>query len=730
MTAINTNVRKNERSWAIEMISQINFMTNKYNLVIKHAGGETTVSQSNNFRMFPDIILYDDIELKSIVQGWEIKMPDVPITDETFILDAQRKARALSLNSTIIWNFTYTKFYVLNKETDNYEEKLKWENPQIKSRDDVELYKSSWENTLQDVILSVNKYLLERDFTHISVKDIISSNAINILINTHKNLVSDYYKCCCTSDAIMKAKIDVWWNVMNNEYNLDEKDKYTAYAKSVILNWSYRIIFAHLIKKYHNGADLINDINYETNPEVAGEIFKEITSKCDFYNIFKSIDYGDLLPEQTWKSLVELSLFLKENGINFVDQVMLQKILENCIATSRRELNGQYSTPIILANILARITIHDYTKPCIDPCCGTGTIPREIIKLKHQHNSIPKEDAIKTTWASDKYRLPLQIANISMISADTINLPCFLFQKNVFSLKCGDFINIVNPRNGKYEKYKIPSFGAICTNLPFIAFEYLSSEDQELINRFMPDSGLNKKSDISYYISLYLYNILEDDGYLGIIVSNSWLGTEAGDSFYQQLTKLFILEQVHISGNGRWFANADVVTTILVLKKSNVKVTHKTHFFVWRKSLKEIENNENIQQVIINSALLGYSLDPNIIGDEHYNTTRKVLEILQKYKELQDIIAILGMDELSEDDKLVVSRARKIQRFLSQPFSVAEVFTGIQGRYVELADTIKGFKGIVEGQYDDLPEQAFFMVGTIEEAVEKAKKMSENVRFK
>ena len=123
-------------------------------------------------------------------------------------------------------------------------------------------------------------------------------------------------------------------------------------------------------------------------------------------------------------------------------------------------------------------------------------------------------------------------------------------------------------------------------------------------------------------------------------------------------------------------------------------------------------------------------LDPAIVGEEHYAVAREVQRVLQQYKALQDIIAILGMDELSEEDKLTVSRARKIQRFLSQPFHVAEVFTGIQGRYVELEDTIKGFKGIVEGKYDDLPEQAFFMVGTIEEAEEKAKKMSENVRFK
>ncbi len=116
-------------------------------------------------------------------------------------------------------------------------------------------------------------------------------------------------------------------------------------------------------------------------------------------------------------------------------------------------------------------------------------------------------------------------------------------------------------------------------------------------------------------------------------------------------------------------------------------------------------------------------LDPDIVGEEHYNTAREVQRILQTYKSLQDIIAILGMDELSEEDKLVVTRARKIQRFLSQPFHVAEVFTGIKGKFVDLSDTIAGFKGLVEGKYDHLPEAAFYMVGTIEEAVEKAEKM-------
>jgi F-type H+-transporting ATPase subunit beta len=118
-------------------------------------------------------------------------------------------------------------------------------------------------------------------------------------------------------------------------------------------------------------------------------------------------------------------------------------------------------------------------------------------------------------------------------------------------------------------------------------------------------------------------------------------------------------------------------------------------------------------------------LDPMVVGEEHYQVARQVQSILQRYKSLQDIIAILGMDELSEEDKLTVSRARKLQRFLSQPFHVAEVFTGIPGKFVAVEDTVRSFKAVVDGEYDHLPENAFYMVGGIEEAVAKAEKLAQ-----
>ena len=118
-------------------------------------------------------------------------------------------------------------------------------------------------------------------------------------------------------------------------------------------------------------------------------------------------------------------------------------------------------------------------------------------------------------------------------------------------------------------------------------------------------------------------------------------------------------------------------------------------------------------------------LEPGVVGDEHYAVAREVQRVLQRYKDLQDIIAILGMDELSDEDKAVVARARKIEKFLSQPFFVAEQFTGMPGKYVSKDDTVRGFKEILEGAHDDLPEQAFYMVGTIDEAIEKARSMAE-----
>ena len=626
MSNPNIVVRKNERSWAIEMISQINLIADKNDLKIKRAGGESTISYNQGKSMFPDVILYGDKELTSILQGWELKMPDVPITDEVFIKDAQRKARALQLNSCVIWNFTYAQFYVLNPDTDKFEVVKQWENLNIRTRQDVFTYQKEWAKTLSEIIIEVNGYLLNGKISRTTIGNVIAKGAINLLINENKIPVADFLKAEAVKNTIIKANVSIWWNDIKAEYTFDEEDMYYAYAKTIILNWAYRIIFAHLIKSRQVNASIIDSIDYDTTPQEANQIFVQITSKCDFYNVFESIQYGELLPEQTWQSLVELSLFLGENGIKTIDQTLLQNILEGSVNTTRRELNGQFTTPKTLARILANLTIHNWTENCADTCCGTGTIPHEILVAKKTKIGVSK--AVETTWASDKYKMPLQIANISMTSFDTINMANRLFQNNAFSLECGQNIEIVNPQTGEIMSVEVPKFGAICSNLPFVSFENIPDDDKSYVYKIQNTHELDNKSDLSYYLAVHLSNLIKDDGYLGIITSNAWLGTKSGNLFFKAITKEYDLQQVHISGNGRWFQNADVVTTILILQKRTERI-EKINFYVWKVSLRTISQVSDYERNIIDSSLVGAVVNENVLGQSQY--TLKQIESLHDY---------------------------------------------------------------------------------------------------
>lgn len=620
-------VNYNERSWAIEMITQINSIVENNDLLIKRAGGESTVSVNPQLRMFPDVILYGDKTLTTILQGWELKMPDVPITDETFVKDAQRKAKALHLDSCVIWNFRYVQFYIYKEIEDVFEMVRQWSHPQIQTRQDVQTYRGDWEKTLLEVVLTVNDYLATHQLRRASLGDVLSDSAIDLLVNGYKYVVADNLKQKANLDSVMEATLNQWWKEESAEYKFDETDMYLAYARNIILNWAYRILFAHLIKQRQNGALLVDKIDFQTTPAEADGIFKKITAKCDFYNVFAGMRYADVLPSNAWAALVEFSLFLREHGAVSINQTMFQYILERTVRRTKRNFNGQFPTPSVLARILVKMTVHNWQEDCADPCCGTGTIPHEMIEIKRGKIGVSK--AVATTWASDKYKTPLQVANLSLVSCDTINKANRLFQRNALELKVGDKVNIVNPIDGNMVEVTIPSFGAICSNLPFVSFENVSDEDKALLERYVDAKVMDKKSDLCYGLVLYLSSLLKDNGYLGVIVSNAWLGTKAGDKFYHALTEIYHLEQVHISGKGRWFQNADVVTTILILRKKAQGEVAKssTSFFVWKRPLERIASDSNLEQEIVSSSLLNKVNNFSVIKQSIY--TEKQIEDLK-----------------------------------------------------------------------------------------------------
>lgn len=620
-----TIIRRNERSWAIVIISEIKVMLNGLGLKIKSAGGESTLSV-NKKRMFPDVLLYEDEAQTKILQGWELKMPDVLITDETLIADATRKAKALGLNSFVIWNFTYGKLYLQNQQG-FFEEAKVWDGTShIKSRADVSTYKDEWLPIIRDIVLTVNDFLVTGKITTSSITGTVSESIMAELIQRNKEIVAENITIEASHNTRMESRIKVWWNAFHEEYDKDENNMYSAYAKTILLNWTNRIMFANAIKKYHNCAYKINQIDFTTSPENGNLIIQQIIDEGDFYNIFKKVDFNELVPEDTWIDIVDFNQFLVDNNIDKIDQSVLQELLEKTVNVSKREIRGQYATPTILADFLSRITVDDWNKDCADLCAGTGTIAKAIIKNKAKRFAMT-EKAFGSTWISDKYAYPLQIANISITDIQAINIPLNMFQRDVFSVNVGDEIEIKSPIDGSEIKRIIPKFGAIISNLPFVEYNKIAKDEQEFITQIRKNVQDNTgieftlgKTDLYNFIPFKLYELLDTNGKLGIILSNSWLGTDIGRKFFDALQYYYDIEAVVASDNKRWFKNADVVGTLLIMRKkiiSQPDIQHKISFWLVRKDIHSIGDDE--VEVLVNSIILNEMLNPKLATFKQYS---------------------------------------------------------------------------------------------------------------
>ncbi|MCI8572064.1 MAG: N-6 DNA methylase [Lachnospiraceae bacterium] len=618
-------VRRNERSWAIVIISEIRAMLKGLNIKIKSAGGESTLSL-NKKSMFPDVLLYEDEAQNKILQGWELKMPDVLITDEALIRDAARKADALGLNSFVIWNFTYGKLYVKN-ERGNFEEFRVWSGTNhIKSREDVAIYKEEWLPIIKDIVMAVNEFLVNGTIETSRIETAIADGLMTEIIQRNKDLVSEKLMLEVSSNMKMESRLKMWWNMFHEEYDKDENNMYSAYAKSILLNWVTRIMFANTIKKYHNCAYKIDRIDGASTPLDGNAIIDELIEKGDFYNVFKKLEYNEIMPEDTWIDIVDYNQFLIENKIERIDQKVLQEILETTVNTAKREIRGQYATPYCLADLLCQMAVNNWNDECADLCAGTGTIARAVIKnkMKRIHNS---ETAFQTTWIADKYAYPLQIANIAVTSIEALNIPLNMFQSDVFAVNCYDKIEIKSPIDGSGIEKKIPAFGAVISNLPFVEYNKIAVDEVDHIARYKQqiknETGINftsGKADLYNFIPFKLYELLKERGRLGIILSNSWLGTDIGKKFFNALQYYYNIHAVVISNCKRWFQNADVVASILILEKKKLEapdMDSEIRFWLIHKDIHQLSTDES--EVIINSIVLGEEFDSAVVGMKKYS---------------------------------------------------------------------------------------------------------------
>lgn len=596
-------VNYNERSLAIDLISEINLWASGREALIKRAGGENTIKEEKK-SLFPDVLLFGDEQKGRIVQGWELKMPDTDINDAEFISNAKKKAKLLSLNSFLLWNVSVAVLYKINDDASLVIVKT-WDNlSHINSRDEVEQNSALIKIELHKILEDLNDFIQSGEIKSTSVIDVLSSEQVSEFINKNLGSYIDNLKLQAIKNSNVEAEINLWWRYAKKDHP-EEEDKYIVLAKINLLYLINKFLFAHILKSYQKEAFRIDEIDQNTSLVDGLALFQSISEKVDFWNVFQTQPSEEYISIEVWSDLVTFNNFLKSFNFQNIEKNLLHDLIGYTVYRNKRKFAGQFTTPFDLAKFAVLLTLDNKNGSAIDPCCGTGTIAREIFLQKKTVIGI--DEALATTWVSDKFALPLQMAMFNMVDPEAMGKVLQVFKQDATHLQSGTEIELRDPFNGSIVKRVIPEFEYIISNLPFVQQKDLEvlNPDAPEINSFIEEkigvgTALNGRSDLYAYLPFYFWKTLKSEGLLTIIISNSWLGTKWGDDFYNALSYFYHIEAILTSGKGRWFDNAKVVTNIVLLRKKDNPIlidTEMIKFIVTKQQLSEF-NEEALKELV------------------------------------------------------------------------------------------------------------------------------------
>lgn len=593
-----TTISSNERSEGGELITYMNEVFGKRDWKFKSAVGELSVESKNSTdkrykALFPDAIIFADKDNLTPVVGWEFKMPDTPIDDDELYSNAIDKANRLGTNVAVLWNFQYCFVYYRNNDGS-------WSRQPNKTYDQywnvmvdrktVDNHKELWKEKAKLVLEDLNTDLVNNLYKVAPIQFNIG-NYVDTISDTLTPLVSNHL--LSLKLPTLMAKMNIFAKEEQAELNYSQRitNKYAAqiYAKNIVVRWINRIIFSNMIRtKYNQLSAVLADFLKQTNIRKFGEAFNNAVKETDFYSIFHVTDEEILLPQYVTDNLVEFCQYLWNVKTGHFDAKMVSRMLESLVSASKHKLMGLYTTPQPLAQLLVSVTMQNVTGDYADFTVGSGTIVKEIINNMSQYD-VPMVDIHKHVWAADKYNFPLQVANFNMTSYDSLNLMNIVFKHNALSLSKGEKIEIVDPNSGELQEEHLPAMDAIMSNLPFISSNNRSQDDKELLTSILKQYGLNYRSDLYQAILLHYKDILKhsDNARIGVITSNSWFKNKKGKSFFEILSSIYDVKCIIYSDVARWFNNADVVATIIVVANKTGK-PQNTRFISLQKDIREI----------------------------------------------------------------------------------------------------------------------------------------------
>ncbi|MFZ2456910.1 MAG: N-6 DNA methylase [Candidatus Altiarchaeia archaeon] len=602
-------VRYNERSWAIDVITEINVWAQSRSLILKRAGGESGLS-SQAATYFPDVLLFADSASSRILQGWELKFPDTSINDPQFVENAKTKAQILGLRSFLLWNVSTAVLYKIT--TGEGLEIIKtWDMPgQTVVRSQVKSAREKWIEMLHKILDCLVGFFNEGVINGVPLVDSLTGEAVANLVLQNVDLVSVELKKKAQSDSGFSDSVILWWRAERTGHPEDQQP-WDVLSRNVIFAWFNKLLFAHILKSYYGAAGEVESINSGKGVQESLKIFKRISEKCDFLNVFGPQLGEECIPKPVWEVLCELNRVLCAAQLQDIDQALLHELLEKSVNKEKRKVSGLFVTPLWLSDLLVNLTIENKTLNVLDPCCGTGTIARAVYDMKREAG-LDRRQALFTVWASDKFEFPIHLTTLALLEPGNYGEIIHAFQSDATNLKDGMQVVFRSPIDGSFVKQALPSIDYVVSNLPFV-----KQEDLELLNpgigetindrlkELTGDGTLDSRSDLYAYLVFYLWEILEPKGQIGVIVSNSWLSTEWGKTFEALLNRFFHVRFIITSGKGRWFDNAKVVTTLIVLKKKPEREVRsppadqdeKTVFVTLEKPLKLLSESGQISEL-------------------------------------------------------------------------------------------------------------------------------------
>lgn len=602
----------NERSWAIDVISEISLYLANKSWHFKSAGGESTISNEKS-SLFPDVLIFKDQTRNIILQGWELKMPDTPINDAELISNAIKKAKILQRDSFILWNVKSAVLY--SKQGDSFSILKTWNDIEIYNRAEVKPKETLWKSLLYTILSDLNSYFESEEITDEVSAEILAVDTIIDVVLENIPSTAENLKTNIRRNPRLEAHINNWWLSSATEYGYnptatkDTSNKLLTLSKVILTDWVFKIIFANVLKRHFNEARAIEAINNETLIEQAKEIITSISEHCNFWNIFSDNLAIEFISNSAWKQIIQLNQFFSSIKIDVIEIEILHDLLQSSIVSAKRKVAGQFATPKKLADLLVRLTIEDKEGIVIDPCCGTGTIINQAYSLKEEYE-FNQDEIINSIWASDKHSFPIQLSTLTLAKPNNIGKVLNIFRKDVIELETGQNVTFKDPNNGNDIVKPFPSIDYVVSNLPFIKSKEIEVLNPNIIeiNNFIQSEAdttksLSGKSDIFAYIPFYLHQLLSENGKIGLILSNAWLGTDYGEIFLELIQKFYDIETVVISGKGKWFDNADVVTTFLIAKKRNpdtrINQNRTISFYTLKENINEILDIKQLSENIL-----------------------------------------------------------------------------------------------------------------------------------